>query len=298
MTVNNAHVGELAIGGTAVLQVAGDVYENGAMVIGGGTTGQASLVIEKYATWTVSAQLGVLSGSASSYIYVQGTLLRSNTIKNTGDTGIQTPITVTGTIEAAYGSLSLANSVTNDGTLETSGGTLNVSGNVAGTGMAIVNAGTLNFEAGFNQDVSFGSTGVLELAQSQSFTETITNFSTTTSTSLDLADIGYVSKYSEAIFTGTTSSGVLTVSDGSHTAKINLNGNNFLSSKFYAYSDGHGGTIIKDPTKERAVAATANPRQAFVTAMAGMGDSMAASTATARYRVDRTSTLLGPRVGP
>jgi hypothetical protein len=40
--------------------------------------------------------------------------------------------------------------------------------------------------------------------------------------------------------------GVLTVTDGTHTAKIKLRGD-YLGSIFTLSSDGHGGTLVRDP---------------------------------------------------
>jgi hypothetical protein len=47
-------------------------------------------------------------------------------------------------------------------------------------------------------------------------------------------------------FKGTSTGGVLTVSDGSHTANIALLGN-YIASTFTVSSDGHGGTYVVDP---------------------------------------------------
>ena len=62
---------------------------------------------------------------------------------------------------------------------------------------------------------------------------------------LDLVDIGFVNA-NEATFSGTATGGTLSVTDGTHIAKIALLGN-YLASTFVAQSDGHGGTIVFDP---------------------------------------------------
>lgn len=64
---------------------------------------------------------------------------------------------------------------------------------------------------------------MLELAKSQSYTATISGFSKTGGASLDLADVGFVGA-GEATLKGSKTGGVLTVTDGSHTAHINLTG--------------------------------------------------------------------------
>jgi hypothetical protein len=86
----------------------------------------------------------------------------------------------------------------------------------------------------FSENVTVsGSGGKLKLAQSQGYTGSITGFSKTV-------------KSTQATLSGTTKSGVLTVTDGTHTAHITLIGD-YTQSTFVASSDGHGGTIIVDP---------------------------------------------------
>jgi len=93
----------------------------------------------------------------------------------------------------------------------------------------------------------------------------VVGFSTTGGTALDLGDIGFVSS-TEATFAGTASGGVLTVTDGTHTAHIVLAGD-YRASTFTASSDGHGGTIVVDPT----VAAPTATIHRFVAAAASLG---------------------------
>jgi len=90
------------------------------------------------------------------------------------------------------------------------------------------------FGAAFSEDVTFdqdGPTrqglsglGTLRLADSQDYCAAISGFSAKGLTALDLRDIGFVSA-GEASFSGTSVEGVLTVSDGAHTARITLIGN-------------------------------------------------------------------------
>jgi hypothetical protein len=136
----------------------------------------------------------------------------------------------------------------------------------------LIAAGALIFNSAFAENVTFsGTNGMLELAQSQGYTGSITGFSTTGGTSLDLRDIGFVSS-AEASFSGTATSGVLTVTDGVHTAHIHLTGN-YLASTWTASSDGLGGTIVVDPAAPKSPAAPLiSPATAhrFVAAMAGL----------------------------
>jgi hypothetical protein len=179
------------------------------------------------------------------------------------DTGGAT-ITNAGLVEnVGSGGVVVESPIDNTGTLFAAGGTLKLEGAVTGAGIGKINGGTLEAVSTFSQNVAFtGATGVLELAHSQSYAGTITGFSKSGGTSLDLEDITFTSGKTTASFTGTTTSGVLTVTDGTHTAKIKLTGD-YLTSKFTTSSDGHGGTTIVDPTGPAAV-------QRFIEAAARM----------------------------
>ena len=97
--------------------------------------------------------------------------------------------------------------------------------------------------------IIFTSGGTLELDSSVSFGGTISGFALPDY--LDLADIAFGSNttvsFSEA---GSNLSGTLTVSDGVHTAQLNLLGQ-YVTSQFTSASDGHGGTLIGDPPLPR-----------------------------------------------
>jgi hypothetical protein len=172
------------------------------------------------------------------------------------------------------GTLTLAGAVSNSGTLEAAAGTLTVQGAVTGAGRVVITKGTADFNAAFSQSVIFaaGATGVLELAQSTAYTGTVSGFSKTGATALDLADIAFASGTTTASFSGTTTAGTLTVTDGTHTAKIRLAGN-YTASTWTVSSDGHGGTTVVDP-------AGPPPRVApLLAAMAALGPSGAATHA-------------------
>jgi hypothetical protein len=287
-------------GGTAVkslsstftLAVEAKSVFTGAVLGGGGTLQLASGV-------------GTISGLGSSLaaIVVSGSMA-TTTFQNFGTLSVASGATFTDTgavtIGAGqkvrnFGALGIGGAVKNSGTLITGGGTLTISGAVTGAGAADIIGGALDLKAGFTQNVTFsGASGVLQLAQSQSYTGTITGFSLTGATSLDLADIGFVSA-SEATFSGTSASGVLTVTDGTHTAHITLKGN-YLTSTFIASSDGHGGTIVIDP-RARAAALASGPAspQGFIAAMAGLGSPAGAVTHAADAWAPREMTLAGPR---
>ncbi|MEO8926357.1 MAG: hypothetical protein ABI306_04260, partial [Caulobacteraceae bacterium] len=72
--------------------------------------------------------------------------------------------------------------------------------------------------------------------------------------------------------------GVLTVTDGAHTANINLIGD-FTFATFAARSDGHGGVIVT----AAASAATAPPHR-LIAAMASLGAPAGSATHSAEAR--------------
>ncbi|HXU99204.1 MAG TPA: hypothetical protein VG166_01745 [Caulobacteraceae bacterium] len=166
------------------------------------------------------------------------------------DTGAAS-ITNAGMIESVgAGGLAVVSAIANTGRLYAQASTLTIEGAVSGTGYGLVLNGTLKATAAatFNQNVTFavGATGALELAHGQTYKGRITGFSKTGATRLDLDDIAFAAGTTRATFSGTTASGVLTVTDGTHTARITLTGD-YTSSTFTVSSDGHGGTNIVDP---------------------------------------------------
>ncbi len=139
--------------------------------------------------------------------------------------------------------------VSNTGAIEATEGTLHITGTVSGSGKVTIGDATAYFAAPFSEQVTFtpGSTGTLELAHSQDFSARIIGFSTKGANALDLRDIRFSSTRTKATFKGSKNSGLLTVTDGTHTAKIRLQGD-YTNSTFTLSSDGHGGTKLVDPS--------------------------------------------------
>jgi hypothetical protein len=109
----------------------------------------------------------------------------------------------------------------------------------------VINAGaTLELTSTYPGTVTFASTtGTLKLDNSTSFAGTVAGMAG--SDTLDLADINFATIGAPS-FSGTSTAGVLTVTDGSHTANIALLGS-YIASTFTVSSDGHGGTFVGDP---------------------------------------------------
>ncbi len=88
-----------------------------------------------------------------------------------------------------------------------------------------------------------GTTGTLKLDDAVAFTGRVSGLAG--SDALDLTDISY-GPNTTATFLGNASGGTLTVTDGTDTANITLQGN-YLSSTWDVSSDDQGGTVVVDP---------------------------------------------------
>jgi hypothetical protein len=160
------------------------------------------------------------------------------------DTGASA-VTNSGTLEATNNAtLFVASNVTNTGQLIANNGTDIFAGAVSGTGTATVQgAGLIEFGSTTTSNITFGAGGgtvTFDAASSLTGKLSVTGF--TLGDTIDLADINFTGSGPTLTFT----KGVLTVSDGTHTAKLNMVGNYTLAS-FHAALDGSGGTLITDP---------------------------------------------------
>ncbi|MGI9170382.1 MAG: beta strand repeat-containing protein, partial [Caulobacteraceae bacterium] len=297
------NLGTVDVGLNNALGVKGAVVNAGTIFLQASPSGFSHLDVIADTTLSGAGEIS-LSGNAGNYIYGAATLTNfNNTVFGAGqlgngnltlinqatgiidangttalilNTGANT-ITNAGLIEAVgAGGMTIDSAVANSGTLEVLGSIMTVDGAVSGKGVAIIASGTLAFASGFTENVTFtGGTGVLDLAQSQTYTGSITGFSKTGGTQLDLGDIAFVGS-AQATFKGNATSGTLTVTDGTHTASLKLVGD-YRTSTFVAASDGAGGVLIHDPsppfaatTPVAAVAIAAPPTvDRFVAAMAG-----------------------------
>jgi hypothetical protein len=271
--------GSLTLNGAAVT-----VAATNASIGGGGTlvlSDSATNVIEGA---TASATLNVTSGAIrgagdigdgqmSLWVGASGIVHANGSVALILDTGGNS-IVNHGLIEATgAGGLTITGAISNGGELAALGGNLTVDGAVNGGGNVRVSGGTADFAVAFSQNVTFGTTGMLELGQAHAYHGTITGLSHTGANSLDLRDIAYGGS-TIASFSGSTASGVLTVTDGTHTARIKLAGN-YLKSGFTLSSDGGGGTKVVDPTAPSDVA------HALSAAMAGFSPTSGAAVSTA-----------------
>jgi hypothetical protein len=237
--------GTLALSNTATNKIAGassaSTLTNFDMITGAGQLGGGSMAL-------VNKAGGVINGDdARALVINTGTATTTNA----------------GIIECtSSGGVTITGAVASSGSLTVTAGTLLIDGPVSGAGTVQIGGGTAHFVSTLTENVAFtGTTGVLELAKSVSYAGSISGFSKTGTTSLDLLDIGFVSGTTKASFSGTTTAGTLTVTDGTHTAEIHLTGN-YTASTWTLSSDGHGGTTVIDPTPSM---------QPLISAMAGFG---------------------------
>ncbi len=297
---------EGVIGGTGVITLATStkaetltIGSMGATLTGGGEISMGNAAGNKVVGASGAASLtnagdkiigaGLLGSGELTLINDKGaTILGKGSAGLTIDTGT-TVITNGGLIEANAGHVTVKSAIANTGTLLAyAGGTLALYGTITGAGEGKVEGGTLDAQGSFNQAVVFDGKGTLELAHSQAYTGRITGFSLTGGTALDLTDIGYTKGVTTAtlVENGIKTAGVLTVTDGTHTAKITLAGN-FSNSTFTTSSDGHGGTKVVDPPAGASAAGVAR----FVAGVSSMG----ASGASAIHpRADHTPSERGP----
>ena len=292
-TIGNGGLIDLETGtSAATLQIGSNTTLVGAgtVLMGSGTLNRivgatATTILSNQSTIAGAGHLGLgkltLINGADGVIDATGT---NALILNTGT--IQ--ITNAGTIEAAgSGGASILSAINNTGLLETAGGTLTVQGAVSGAGSAVIAGGAIDFTAAFSQAVDFTrGLGKLQLTHSQTYHAAVTGFSTSGGAALDLVDIGFVSA-GEATFSGSVASGVLTVTDGSHVARIALIGN-FIDSTFTASSDGHGGTIVVDHGAPRS----ASP-QAFAAAIAALAPPPGTSGQEQHSHFVRSGAMIG-----
>jgi hypothetical protein len=213
-----------------------------------------------------------------------GAIIGNGSVALIINTGGQT-ISNAGLIEdSGTGGTTIVSAISNAGVLEALHGTLTVESAVTGTGRVVIGSGGVaDFAAAFSQNVAFAAGGgTLELAKSQGFAGVISGFSKTGTTTLDLGDIAFGGA-TKATYSGTKTSGVLTVTDGTHTANIKLTGN-YLTSTWNLASDGHGGTTVVDP--QPATAAALTGQMAGFAAAPPMTSGSAASSITSRPIVE------------
>jgi prophage maintenance system killer protein len=130
----------------------------------------------------------------------------------------------------------------------------------------IASGETLELPSAFSGSLAFtAQTGTLKLDDSTGFTGAVAGMAG--SDTIDFSDIDFAAAQPPA-FAGTSEGGVLTVTDGIHTANIALLGN-YLASSFAARNDGHGGTSVMESSSNAADSSTQSGLLAQVVAQHG-----------------------------
>ncbi len=133
----------------------------------------------------------------------------------------------------------------NDGLLWANGGNITIDGNVSGNGSALID-GPASIEVGgaFNESILFDDTaaGTLKIDHAADFSGVLAGLDG--NDVLDLADIAAGSATLSYAANQAGTGGTLIVTDGTHTANINLTGQ-YDASGFHASADAGTGTLIE-----------------------------------------------------
>ncbi len=118
-------------------------------------------------------------------------------------------------------------------------------GSATNSGVTIAKGATVTIDGPSAQSVTFaGTTGTLRLDDPQAFTGVISGLSG--ADAIDFSSLAYGANV-KATYSGDAAGGVLTVTDGTKTARVALSGD-YLRSTWTLSSDGEGGTRVVDPT--------------------------------------------------
>jgi hypothetical protein len=226
-----------------------------AYVAAGYQTPAETLTLGANLTLDQTGSYGVLGSNG--YGGTNATIVNDGTI-NAEASGGQfyinpTAFTNNGTITVSTGdSLYIqSQSFNNSGVLRANGGNILVASAEADGGNATISGNSqIQYSAASNENITFssGATGELLLLDSTAYTGYITGFTgegngnPATSDKIDLRDIDF----SSTQFAKSYANNVFTVTDGSHTAQINMVGTYTLANFDFA-TDGSGGTLVTDP---------------------------------------------------
>jgi serralysin len=187
---------------------------------------------DQYTVWTTDStgafisNIGVVSGSNTALTSVEPSLQQD--LNGDGRIGVATTASVT-TASTQSASMATQSNLTID----------------AGT--------TLELSSAYNGTVTFtGSTGTLKLDASSSFAGTIAGM--TGQDTIDLVDMSFATVQAP-VFSGDSTHGTLTVTDGTDIAQLALEGN-YLASSWTLSDDGNGGTNVVDPPLDLSTCAS------------------------------------------
>jgi hypothetical protein len=220
----------------------------------------AKVVIESTVTNTTTGL--VLASGSGAQVDLDNATIAGGTLQTSGSNALIE--TVSGSTDVLDGgdirsgstvevnsntTLMLDGTVDNSGTILVNGGTLDVNGALSGGTTEVSGAGRMMIAAASSENIAFQakSTGELVLEQATSYTGKISEFGTTQS--IDLTDINFTGsvKFAYASNNRQNTSGVLTITEGTQTVRLEIEGSYTLAN-FKVSSDGNGGTLLTDPT--------------------------------------------------
>jgi hypothetical protein len=230
-------VSSVILGGTAEWVNAATIDATGNFTVGDSTGDEALFYNEASGVFDIVGDTDVDVGTNVASLFTNAGLL-----EKTGGTGMS----------------AIAVRVLNRGVIEAASGVLDLVGAVSGAGALDIGAGAtleIGSSVGVTSYASFtGAGGVLELADASAFRASVSGFGA--GETIDLSADGFGAGTTIA-YSGTSSSGVLTLTDGSARARIALLGQ-YAATDFVASSDGHGGadiTFVASPAVAPALAA-------------------------------------------
>jgi hypothetical protein len=230
----------LTLGGAVVWQNSGTITEFNNLQIGDSSFDVAKFVNERGGTIDFTADVGIAIGALPSYDCINSA---GATVAKTGGSGDSQIFAV----------------FTNNGKVIVDTGMIEFVARVSGTGSFTIEPGTvLQFDAsvakGSSVDFATRTGGQLTLFDSPGFAATIRGFGGANADKIDLRDINFNSGSFHMSFNAAKD--ILTVTDGSHTAKLQFFGK-YAIGNFHASFDGANGTLIVDPTTHATLLASA-----------------------------------------
>jgi FecR protein len=213
-------------------------------------TSSDNAVVDASGTYTVKISQG---GAAHSLVVNDSgatvEIVRGNTLTLGGDLTIdagQLHIDSGATLQEVAASATITGAFTDNGTIESAGGKLEIASavNLAVGKFKIDTGNTLQLDHGDALGVVFSGSGELILKDPTHFIGTISD-SGGSLTSGDVVDLAGFDAAASVNYLGTTSGGIVTVTEGNAAAVLLVGANSTHWSK--PVSDGHGGILIHDP---------------------------------------------------
>ena len=236
-------LGALTLGGAVQWQNSGTISETNALTIGDASPEQAKFINEKGGKLNFTTDVGIFVGAnpASSFTNSVGASLAKT--GGSGDSQIFVDFINNGKVTVATGAIEFKAIVSGKGSFTIDPGTV------------------LQFDSSVAKTASIDFLtkvgGTLSLVDSQGFAAIIHGFGGTNTDRIDLHDINFNSgAFNMTYHPKGKTGGVLTATDGSHTAVLNFFGKYTLGN-FHASSDGGSGTLLVDPHSHATLLASA-----------------------------------------